>query len=84
MRIFNRYVLMLVIVASLVNTVLAFLGQQDIGIYFIFNIVGFLAITFLFTYMNPRARKTLNTVGIVFFSGFVVIVVIEVLSIVSR
>jgi hypothetical protein len=84
LRIYNRYILSLVITAFLVNTLLAFFGQEDIGLYFIINIIGYLVITLLYTYFNPRARKILNTIGIVFFAGFLVIVIMEVIDIISR
>ncbi|MBN2238619.1 MAG: hypothetical protein JW712_02505 [Dehalococcoidales bacterium] len=83
MRIYNRYILALVAVACFINILLAFLGQNDISNYFIINTVCFLGITFLFSYLNPRARKTLNTVGVVFFAGFAVIVTIEFIRIIT-
>ena len=74
----------LVLVACLVNTIMAFMGQNDLTLYFIINTVSFLIVTLLFTMLNPRARKTLNIVGAVFFSGFMVIVLIEVIDIITR
>jgi TRAP-type C4-dicarboxylate transport system permease small subunit len=42
-----------------------------------------LLITLLYVYLNPRARRALNTVGAVLFAGFMVIVVLEVMEILS-
>jgi len=81
MRIYNRYVLFLAAAAALVNTLLAFLDQDDLGLYFIINLIRYLIITLLYTYFNPRARRLFNTIGIVFFAGFVVIAIIEILEI---
>jgi uncharacterized membrane protein YhhN len=81
MRIYNRYVLFLVIAAGLANSLLAFAGQDDLGVYFIVNLLCYLVITLLYTYLNPRARRVFNTIGIVFFAGFLVIAIIEILQI---
>lgn len=83
MRIYNKYVVSLVLTSCLINTLLAFFNQNDLKIYFIINIVAYLLITLLYVYLNPRARRALNTVGAVLFAGFMVIVVLEVMEILS-
>lgn len=83
MRIYNKYVVSLVLSSCLINTLLAFFNQSDLKIYFIINIVAYLLITLLYVYLNPRARRALNTVGAVLFAGFMVIVVLEVMEILS-
>lgn len=83
MRIYNKYVVSLALSACLINTLLAFFGQNDLTIYFTINIIAYLVITLLYVYLNPRARRALNTVVVVLFGGFMVIVVtkgIEILS----
>jgi TRAP-type C4-dicarboxylate transport system permease small subunit len=62
---------------------LAFLGQNDLGIYLAINVVAYLSITLLYVYFNPRARRALNSVAAVLFTGFVVIVILEIMDIVS-
>ena len=83
MRIYNKYVVSLVLISCLINTLLAFFNQNDLKIYFIINIIAYLLITLLYVYLNPRARRALNTVGAVLFAGFMVIVVLEVMEILS-
>ncbi|MFC2044598.1 hypothetical protein ACFLT8_05355 [Chloroflexota bacterium] len=83
MRIYNKYVLSLVVASSLINTLLAVMGQNDLEIYFIINVLAYLVITLLYVYLNPRARKALNAVGIVMFAGFMVIVSLKVIEILS-
>jgi uncharacterized membrane protein YhhN len=83
LRIYNKYVVSLVLTSCLINTLLAFFNQNDLKIYFIINIVAYLLITLLYVYLNPRARRALNTVGAVLFAGFMVIVVLEVMEILS-
>ncbi len=83
MRIYNKYIVSLALAAGLVNTLLAFLGQDDLGVYFTINIIAYLVITLLYVYLNPRAKRVLNTIGLVLFAGFIVIVVLNVMEIIS-
>ena len=83
MRIYNRYILYLISAMGLVNLVLAFLGQDDISIYFVLNLIVHLAITLLFVHFNPRARRTLSSVSVVLFAGFMPIVTLKVVEILS-
>ena len=81
MRIYNKYIVSLVLVSCLINTLLAFFGQNNLEIYFVINVIAYLIITLLYVYFNPRARRVLNTIGIVLFAGFMVIIVIKVMEI---
>jgi len=82
-RIYNWFIITLALAAGLINVLLAFLGQEDIQIYFIVNIIAYMVITLLYVYFNPRARRALDGVSIVFFGAFLVIVAIKVLDIIS-
>ncbi len=83
MRIYNKYVVSLVLISGLINTLLAFFNQNDLELYFVINIIAYLLITLLYVYFNPRARRALNTVSAVLFAGFMVIVVLEIMGILS-
>jgi uncharacterized membrane protein YhhN len=83
LRIYNKYIVSLAVAAGLINTLLAFAGQNNLEIYFTVNIIAFLAITLLYVYLNPRARKALNTIGVVLFAGFMIIVVFNVVKMLS-
>ncbi len=83
MRIYNKYIVTLAVAAGLINSLLAFIGQNDLGIYFIANVIAYLAITLLHVYFNPRARMALNTISAVLFAGFAVIVVLRIVEFVS-
>lgn len=83
MRIYNKYVVSLVLAASLINTSLAFFGQNELALYFTINIITFLVITLLYVYFTPRARRVLNTIGVVLFAGFIVIVVLKAMEFLS-
>lgn len=81
MRIYNRYIVSLALSACLINTILAFLGQNDLAIYCVINIISYLVITLLYAYLNPRARRALGTISVVAFAGFMVIVVLKAIEI---
>ena len=83
MRIYNKYVVSLVLASCLINTLLAFLGQEDIKTYFVINIIAYLVITELYVYLNPRARRAVNAVGAGLFAGFTVIIAFVVMEILS-
>ena len=84
MRIHNKYIISLALAFSLINTLLAFAGQNNLEIYFTINIIAYLVITLLYVYLNPRARQALNTVVAVLFAGFMVIVALKVTEILFR
>jgi len=77
LKIYNRYVLCLVIATGLVNTLLAFRGQESLDVYFIANSIVYLGITLLYVRFDPRARMALDIVGCMLFSGIVVIMVVK-------
>jgi hypothetical protein len=81
MRIFNRLVISLALAFGVINVVLAQIGQKDISVYFIVNVIAFLIITLLYVHLNPRARGALNGVSGVVFAGFLVIVALKVIEI---
>ena len=83
MRIYNKYIVSLVLASGLINTLLAFLGQNDLGIYFVINVLAYLLIALLYAYLNPGARRALNTIGAVLFAGFMVVVSLRVIEILS-
>jgi hypothetical protein len=81
LRIFNRLMIYLALAFATVNSLLAMVGQKDIQVYFILDLIAYLVVTLLFVYLNPRARGALTTVSTVFFSAFGVIVVLKIVSI---
>ena len=81
MRIYNKYLISLAISTCFVNILLAFLGQDDLIIYIITNLIAYLVITLLYAYLNPRTRLALTTISAVSFAGFMVIVIFRVIEI---
>lgn len=84
MRAFNRYILFLVLAAFAVNTTIAFTSPNDLSVYFAVNVITFLVITVLHAYLNPRARRSLSAIGIVLFGGFLVIVILKAMEVLSN
>ncbi|MFC1948723.1 hypothetical protein ACFLW0_00905 [Chloroflexota bacterium] len=83
MRIYNKYVITIALVSGIINSLLALLGQSDLGIYFIINVLAYLVITLLYVHFNPRARMALNSIGVILFGGFAVIVIIKAMEFLS-
>jgi len=84
LRIYNTYIISLALVSCVINILLAFLGQNNLEVYFTANILAYLVITLLYVYLNPRARRALSTVGVVLLAGFMVIIIFEVIEILVR
>jgi hypothetical protein len=81
LRIYNKYLISLAISTCFINILLAFVGQDDLIIYVITNLIAYLVITLLYAYLNPRTRLALNTISVVSFAGFMVIVIFRVIEI---
>jgi hypothetical protein len=83
-RAFNQYILFLVLAAFAVNTAITFIMPNDLTVYFAVNVIAFLVITILHAYLNPRARRSLSAIGIVLFGGFLVIVILKAVEVLSK
>jgi hypothetical protein len=81
LRTFNKLIISLALAFGAIDSFLAFLGQDDLSVYFIGNALAFLIITLIFVYLNPRARSALNALSIIIFAGFLVIVGVKVAEI---
>jgi hypothetical protein len=47
-------------------------------------VIAYLVITLLFIYLNPKIRKTLSMISVVFLAGFAVVVVLKVVEALSN
>ena len=84
MRIYNNYIISLVIAFGAINSILAAVGQKQLDVYFTVNIIAYLVISLLYVYLNPRARRVLDTIGVALFGGFLVIVAFRVMEVLGR
>ena len=84
MRVFNRYILFLVLATCIIDVSLAFGGQRDLTIYFTADIIAYLIITIIQAMMSPAARKLLSTVAIVLSAGFFIIAIFKAAEVFSK
>jgi hypothetical protein len=83
LRAFNIYLTVIILATCLANVVMTFMGQDDLTVYFTVNIIIFLVITLLHVYLSPVARRSLSAIALVLFGGFMVIVLIKVIQVLS-
>ena len=81
MRIYNRYLVFLVLVSCLIDIFLAFVKQNDIAVYFTINVIDYFTITMLFIFFSPKTRRILSVVSVVYLAGFMVVVTLKILGI---
>ena len=65
----------------MIDTLLAVGGQKNLEVYLTINIIAYLVVTLLYVYLNPRARRALNTISMVLFGAFLVVVAIKVMEV---
>lgn len=83
MRIYNRYIISLALLLTLTTVIMAAYGQNSLDVYFTVYLIEALALTEIYVYLNPKARKALSLITGVLFIGFVGIVAFEVHRILS-
>jgi hypothetical protein len=71
MRIYNRLIIALAVVFFIIDIALAFLGQDDIAVYFIFNAIAYFVIVLAFTALDSRSKSALNNLGVLIIAGFI-------------
>jgi hypothetical protein len=81
LRAYNKLLFSLALAFGLVNTLLAFLGVNDLSIYFVVSAIAYLIITLVYVHLNPRARSALNSLSLIIFAGFMLIVAVKVVEI---
>ena len=81
MKIYNNYILSLAILLLLTTVILAALGQESIEVYFVLYILEVFVVTEIYVHLNAKARRGLNSVGVLLFAGFMVIVVQKIIAI---
>ena len=82
MRIYNRYIISLAFLFILTTVTLS-VSDQSLDVYFSVYLVECLAVTLLFSHINPRARRGLNRIGYVLFVGFLILVAVKVVEVIS-
>lgn len=82
MKIYNRYILILASVLLATTVIMAAAGEVHLDIYFSIYLIEVLALTELYVYLNPKAKRGLKAVNYVLFAGFLFIVAVEIIKII--
>jgi len=82
-KIYNSYILIVAILFLLTTVILVATGQNSLDIYFIAYLIEALIVTELYVYFNAKARRGLNFVSAILFGGFLFIVALQVIKILS-
>ncbi len=83
MKIYNRYIIITALLLLLTTVILIAAGQTSLNVYYITYIVEALAITELFVHLNKKARQGLNLVSAILFGGFLFIVSLEAIKLLT-
>ncbi len=83
MKLYNSFIAVLAAVFSGITVIMAAFGVEQLDAYFTAYTLALLILTTLYVSFSPRARRALSTVGLVAFAGFMVIVAIEIVEILS-
>ena len=67
----------------MLTTVILSTSNQGLDVYFSVYLIECLAVTLLFSHLNPRAREGLDRIGYVLFLGFLFLVTAKVVEIIS-
>ncbi|HJX13601.1 MAG TPA: hypothetical protein VJ377_08775 [Dehalococcoidales bacterium] len=83
MRLYNRYILTVSVCLLLTAVTLIALGGNSLDVYYIVFIVEALIITELYAYFSGRARRGLNYAGAILFAGFIVVLGLQIINILT-
>jgi hypothetical protein len=81
LRKYSKILISMALTFCVVNVLLAFLGQDDIGIYFIVDAIAYFIIVL---YINITDRKLvigLHTTSALMFIGFLFVIALEIIEI---
>ncbi len=83
MRVYNSFIATLALAFALVTVIMAAYGADSLDAYFTLYTIVLLAMTTLYMTFSPKARRALNVVCLVAFGGFLVVVAMNVVEILS-
>lgn len=82
MKIYDNYIIILASLFLTTTVVFALLDETRLDLCFTVYLIETLVLNELCIYLNPRAKKQLNSVNYVLFAGFLAIVVAKVIDII--
>ena len=83
MRVYNSFIATLALAFALITAVMAAYEVNTLDSYFTVYTIALLVTTALYVTFSPRARRALSLVGMVAFGGFLVVVALKVVEILS-
>ncbi len=83
MKIYNNYILITALLLLLTTVILIAGGQTSLDVYYTTYIIEALVVTELYVHFNTKARRGLNSVSIILFGGFLFIVSLEVITLLT-
>ncbi len=83
MRVFNNYLVSLVVAACLINTLLTLFSQLDLSLYIIINTIAYMLITLYFASVNLPAKRSIFASSAMTFCIFLVAAIIKAWDIIS-
>jgi len=81
MKIYNSYLLIIAVSLLLTTIILTGIGKTSLDVYYSIYVIEALVITELYVYLNSKARRGLQSVSLMLFGGFLVIVAAKVVQI---
>ena len=83
MKIYNSYILTVALSLLITTIILIAMGQNMIDVYYTVYVIEALVITELYVYFNTRARRGLSLVSAMLFAGFVSVLCLQVIKILT-
>lgn len=83
MRVFNSYLVSLVVAACLINTILSLFFQLDLSLYIIINTIAYMFITLYFTSVNLPAKRAIFASSAITFCIFLAAAIAKTWEIIS-
>ena len=83
MRVYNSFIATLALAFALITAVMAAYEVNTLDSYFTVYTIALLVTTALYVTFSPKARRALSLVGMVAFGGFLVVVALKVVEILS-
>ncbi len=84
MRIYNRYIMALALLFSVINVLMAAFNHESLDAHFAVLVIAALIVTLGFAYFSHNVSRILNGITFAFFIGFLVIVVLKAADIIPR
>lgn len=74
MRFYDSYIILMASLLLGITAIFALVNEARLNLYFTVYLIVYLTVNELCIYLNPKARKGLNSVTYLLFSGFAFIV----------